>query len=673
MVTIEKAREEMARQAAAAAQRYQATSAERQAIAERMEAGTKYPDSQASIAARAGRLLDRGGVAPSAAVAGIHAEALEMPDAYERIIGASNDMQAWSFLPRGTRAASAVARITLRHNGRELPHGTGFLVSPRLLLTNQHVFPDEDFTRRCFLEFNAQVTVDNTPDTALRLELDPATFFTADEHLDYALVAVNPTGDGHLAGDVFGWHRLSRQLGKLVIGEPVNIIGHPNGRLKEIALRDNALQIRLEDFLQYRTDSEPGNSGSPVFNDQWEVVALHHSGVPRLDAQGRVLRKDGQVWQPGDDDDTVEYVSNEGVRISSILKHLAATALDPDKRALLAEMGPESGLQQGTVAPSPERAAPERTDGAAEITVPRTGRPARGPAFVGGRHLVFLHGRSQQKQDPEVLRRNWTAGLNHGLTRAGIPAIDPADAWFPYYGDRIIEAIRRREAVGGTFESAPPAAVAVETFAAASTTGSYERLLVEAAVAAGMPQDGPAAMEGLGTALAGPVHRALSWLAAKTDVDALTIATVFRDVDAYLDDAKVREAVLAQVLETLPPSGEVVLVTHSLGTVVGVDLIDRLPDGLSVPLLVTAGSPLGMDTVHSRLLVGGAKRPERVSNWVNVWCPTDAVAVGCPLHATWGKLTDVAVANARDRAHSIEEYLAHPGVAAEIGHALEPA
>jgi hypothetical protein len=44
------------------------------------------------------------------------------------------------------------------------------------------------------------------------------------------------------------------------------------------------------------------------------------------------------------------------------------------------------------------------------------------------------------------------------------------------------------------------------------------------------------------------------------------------------------------------------------------------------------------------------------------------VAIGCPLSGTWaGELTDVAVTNARDRAHDIEEYLTHPEVAAEIG------
>ncbi|MGW7244504.1 hypothetical protein [Streptomyces sp. NPDC054804] len=145
-----------------------------------------------------------------------------------------------------------------------------------------------------------------------------------------------------------------------------------------------------------------------------------------------------------------------------------------------------------------------------------------------------------------------------------------------------------------------------------------------------MPQDGPVATEGFGNDLVGRFQQALSWLAAKTDVDEWTIATVFRDVSRYLSDPNVRDAVLATVLETMPTTGELVLVTHSLGTVVGMDLISRLPDPLDLTLLVTAGTPLGMDAVNERLLVGGPHRPEKVRQWLNAWCPTDAVAIGCP-------------------------------------------
>ena len=40
-----------------------------------------------------------------------------------------------------------------------------------------------------------------------------------------------------------------------------------------LALRENQIVDLLEQFLHYRTDTEPGSSGSPVYNDQWQIVA----------------------------------------------------------------------------------------------------------------------------------------------------------------------------------------------------------------------------------------------------------------------------------------------------------------------------------------------------------------------------------------------------------------
>ncbi|MER5418150.1 trypsin-like serine peptidase [Streptomyces virginiae] len=615
-----------------------------------------------------------------------YAEALGRPETFERIIGVTNDLQPWSFFPRGARAGATVARIMIFLDGLERPHATGFLVSPRLLLTNHHVFPNAETARLCFLEFNAQVTIDNTRDASIRYELDPDLFFTADKHLDYALVAVKPAADGRFPGEVFGWNRLSIEQGKIVVNDPVNVIGHPMGRLKEIALRNNNLVQRLDDFLHYWTDTEPGSSGSPVYNDQWEVVALHHQGVPNTDSQGRTLRKDGQPWREGiDSDDTVDYVSNEGARTSSILKHLAALRLDPERRALLTEMGPDSGLRQDIAAgPVETPVAPAGPPREAVVTALRpaavgAGRESREPhigltapkdAFGGRRHLVFLHGRNQQGKDPADLRRGWTGGLNHGLTRAGRPTVDPENVWFPFYGDRLFKAVGKHEAIPASYADAP-GVVAAEAYAVESATGTYERLVVEAAALNGMPQNGQPANEDLGSTLVGSFQGALRWLAARTDMDALTIATIFRDVDAYLRDDDIRKDVLdcvAETLQTLPPDGELVLVTHSLGTVVGMDLIaNRLPKGMTVTLLVTAGSPLGMDAVYNRLKPPGTQRPDTVESWVNAWCLTDAVAIGCPLERRWGKLTEEhAVVNSSDRAHSIEEYLAHPEVATAI-------
>ncbi|MFF8717685.1 trypsin-like serine peptidase [Streptomyces sp. NPDC015184] len=663
--------QEHVRQVAAAAERYRATSDARRAMERQQDAGVPFPDSRQALAARAARLLDRHAVPAAMAVEAVRAEPLAAPDAYERILGVSKELQAWSFLPRGARAARTVARISVRENGRELPLGTGFLVSPHLLMTNHHVLANAEAARDCFAEFDAQVTIDNTPQPPTRLGLDPDAFFVADERLDFTLVLVAPGPDARPPGETFGWNRLSAQPGKLVIGEPVNVIGHPMGRLKEIAVRDNMLQVRLDDFLHYQTDTEPGNSGSPVFNDQWEVVALHHSGVPKTDDQGRLLRKDGQVWQPGDGDDAVEWVSNEGVRISSILRHLAQ--LPPGTRSgPLSEMGAESGLsptESAVPAPAPAAAVP----GPAATAVAHTGLRARDGAFGGRRHLVFLHGRSQEHKHPDMLRGEWTAGLNQGLVRAGLPPVDPADAWFPYYGDRLVQEVSAHEAVPHVTEatSLSPA----EALAPASPTARavYEEMISEAAVRWNIPQERQPEVERIarGDIVKG-LRRQLSWLAARSDLDAWTIALTLHDVAAYLDDRRVRDAVLDCVLETLPEEGEVILVSHSLGTVVGMDLTTRLSPALRTIHLTTVGSPLGLDSVFKRLLIGGPKRPDAVVDWLNAWSPSDAVAIGCPLADDWsGALSDVAVINARDRAHNIVEYLSHPEVAGEIGHHLE--
>ena len=78
-------------------------------------------------------------------------------------------------------------------------------------------------------------------------------------------------------------------------------------------------------------------------------------------------------------------------------------------------------------------------------------------------------------------------------------------------------------------------------------------------------------------------------------------------------------------------------------------LLTRIPDQLNVVELVTADSPLGMDdmdTVLKRPLTGGLHRPDRVGDWVNVWCPADAVAIGRPLRGDWGdRLTEVITNN----------------------------
>jgi endonuclease G, mitochondrial len=214
------------------------------------------------------------------------------PVTLERVLGGS-DFVGVSYLELALSASLAVGRVIVRNaNGRVASFGTGFMVSPRLLLTNNHVLEREEQASSSQIEFNYELSISGDREPTMLVTFSPDTFFLTNQGLDYTLVAVQPREPG-----TYGWLRLIEEEGKVINGEYVNIIQHPNGEPKQLALRENQLVDVLENFLHYRTDTAPGSSGSPVFNDEWEVIALHHSGVPKRDQDGNLLTRDGRIWQ----------------------------------------------------------------------------------------------------------------------------------------------------------------------------------------------------------------------------------------------------------------------------------------------------------------------------------------------------------------------------------------
>jgi endonuclease G, mitochondrial len=256
--------------------------------------------------------------------------------ALERLLGANNLMNA-AFLEAGAQAARAVGRIVIgTEHGGIAGYGTGSLVGPRLLLTNNHVLGDPGTAALSQVEFGYQLALDGTPTAPTSFGLEPDAFFLTDRKLDYSLVAVKARGSAGAKLDRIPWNRLIEVEGKAILGELLNIVQHPNGEPKQLAMRENKLVDLLENFLHYQTDTSPGSSGSPVFNDQWEIVGLHHSGVPRKDESGRILAINGEPWTQAMGEHRIDWVANEGVRISRIIKHIKRKRLGPAQKRLRA-------------------------------------------------------------------------------------------------------------------------------------------------------------------------------------------------------------------------------------------------------------------------------------------------------------------------------------------------
>ncbi|MBN2613199.1 MAG: DNA/RNA non-specific endonuclease [Bacteroidales bacterium] len=249
------------------------------------------------------------------------------PAALERILG-TNDLVDINYLVKGINTSRAVCRLILRDNaGREIGYGTGFKVSPHLLLTNHHVLTDERMAGLALAEFNYELDLMGNPKLVTRFALEPQSYFFSNVELDFSLVCISERplyGAGSLVD--FGFIRIFRVEGKINKGEFVSIIQHPSGQPKQAAIRENDLLDIGERVLLYHSDTAQGSSGSPVFNDSWQLVGLHHSGVPKTDDQGNWLLKNGNIAGADADDGDIDWLANEGIRASRIIQYLEANS-----------------------------------------------------------------------------------------------------------------------------------------------------------------------------------------------------------------------------------------------------------------------------------------------------------------------------------------------------------
>lgn len=306
--------------------------------------------------------------------------------------------------------------------------------------------------------------------------------------------------------------------------------------------------------------------------------------------------------------------------------------------------------------------------------------------------LVFVHGRGQEYKKPEQLFRKWLAALNAGLTNAGADPLPADRAVLPFYGNVLYDVTARSAGKALRLEGLPSTRAIDEPGpfdpATPADVGAVERELLldmarHAGIAVPAPDTPPPVVERTpgggrlreeGLREEGLRERILSWsvardvlvtLAKRSRVDQLVITAQLRDVAVYLSHG--RDEILEVVRRSVPDDGPLVLVSHSLGTVVARDLLHDPEIRARTTLWVTTGSPLGLEAVQRNLLARGRQHPQ--VDWVTAYDVNDVVALGHRLQPSWGSpLEDVEVENGNDP-HSIARYLAHAEVARPIAEA----
>jgi len=224
------------------------------------------------------------------------------PGDYEKITADESTLLDISFLQRGLELAPAVVRLLVTLDG--VPYfGTAFRIGEDLLLTNHHVLFAKSgkpatavdawfgYERSFGGRTKAHISVSGRTKTIIG---DPA-------H-DWAVV--------RLAGPVPKRVPIISLTGGSPVGldDRVYIIQHPQGGVKKIGMIHNVVRYVDDDVIRYWTDTEDGSSGAPVFNEQWQVVALHHYWV-------------------SDKTGTTTEIRNQGRRIERVAAGLAAAGI----------------------------------------------------------------------------------------------------------------------------------------------------------------------------------------------------------------------------------------------------------------------------------------------------------------------------------------------------------
>ena len=208
----------------------------------------------------------------------------------------ADDMLPAGYLKRGSEVAKSVVRLLTPRFEQAVAvdksyWGTAWLLTPTLLMTNHHVFNARDEGEPAASDADwllqalaTEVHFDVESENAAVHPKKIHEVIASDKPLDFAVVRIDAVSDRPpLPIDI---RTIDIKDGEI---RPLNVIQHPNGKAKKIAIRNNLATASVAPQVRYFTSTYGGSSGAPVFSDEWNVVAIHRGSVASkvLSFQGR--------------------------------------------------------------------------------------------------------------------------------------------------------------------------------------------------------------------------------------------------------------------------------------------------------------------------------------------------------------------------------------------------
>lgn len=183
-------------------------------------------------------------------------------------------------LQRGLELANSVCKITFADRP-PTASGTGVLIAPDLVLTNYHVLSLKDNADLNAIAQSAQFEFGCvTPrfgeirQTQILRASDsqPVVSFSPIKQLDYVLLRLKVESN-------FSIHPVPfNPFADLQPRSPLNILQHPEGNKLKVSLSNNGVvkTKAAQGLVLYVNTTKRGSSGSPCFDEDWNLVALHH-------------------------------------------------------------------------------------------------------------------------------------------------------------------------------------------------------------------------------------------------------------------------------------------------------------------------------------------------------------------------------------------------------------
>ncbi len=231
---------------------------------------------------------------------------LKTDKSFEKVLG-TDGFVSFKWYTTGIERSKGIALIKDRFQEGQ---GTGFILRGKdikpewgdelFMLTNEHVISNltDNRTQGSLQPDQARISFELSANPDVEMLVSEIMFCSPSSELDATIVKLSQPVTGVEP------YTVAKHLPTANSKQRVYVIGHPKGGKLSLSIHDNVLLDHKAPLVHYRAPTEGGSSGSPVFNSQWDLIALHHAGgfnVSKLHGQG-------------------SYPANEGIWIQSILK-----------------------------------------------------------------------------------------------------------------------------------------------------------------------------------------------------------------------------------------------------------------------------------------------------------------------------------------------------------------